>query len=89
MRSAKPVAATRVSAERLFLGRVDGREQDWLLQNARCGCMPSRDWEAFPLVILEAFAAGKPMIGSRIRGLEDLITDGRTGWLVAPIRPPS
>jgi glycosyltransferase involved in cell wall biosynthesis len=49
--------------------------------------MPSRDWEAFPLVIMEAFAAGKPMIGTRIRGLEDLITHGQTGWLVAPESP--
>jgi glycosyltransferase involved in cell wall biosynthesis len=70
-----------------FLGRVAGAGKTWLLQNARCGCMPSRDWEAFPLVIMEAFAAGKPMIGTRIRGLEDLITPGQTGWLVAPESP--
>ena len=70
-----------------FLGRVAGPHKTWLLQNARCGCMPSRDWEAFPLVVMEAFAAGKPMIGTRIRGLEDLITHGRTGWLVAPESP--
>jgi len=70
-----------------FVGRVAGASKVWLLQNARCGCIPSRDWEAFPLVVMEAFAAGKPMIGTRIRGLEDLITHGRTGWLVAPESP--
>jgi hypothetical protein len=70
-----------------FIGGVTGASKIWLLQNARCGCMPSRDWEAFPLVVMEAFAAGKPMIASRIRGLEDLITHGRTGWLVAPESP--
>ncbi len=70
-----------------FLGTVTGASKTWLLQNARCGCIPSRDWEAFPLVTLEAFAAGKPMIGTRIRGLEDLIIPGRTGWLVAPESP--
>ena len=70
-----------------FIGRVAGESKVWLLQNARSGCMPSRDWEAFPLVVMEAFAAGKPMIGSRIRGLEDLITHGRTGWLIAPDSP--
>jgi glycosyltransferase involved in cell wall biosynthesis len=70
-----------------FLGRVAGTSKTWLLQNARCGCIPSRDWEAFPLVVMEIFAAGKPMIGTRIRGLEDLITHGRTGWLVAPESP--
>ncbi len=70
-----------------FLGRVAGPNKIWLLQNARCVCMPSRDWEAFPLVIMEAFAAGKPVIGTRIRGLEDLIAHGRTGWLVPPESP--
>jgi glycosyltransferase involved in cell wall biosynthesis len=77
----------RILASVCFLGRVANARKTWLLQNARCGCMPSRDWEAFPLAVMEAFAAGKPMIGSRIRGLEDLITHGRTGWLVAPESP--
>ena len=72
-----------------FLGRVTGATKTWLLQNARCGCMPSRDWEAFPLVVMEAFAAGKPMIGTRILGLKDLITHGETGWLVAPNHQPN
>jgi teichuronic acid biosynthesis glycosyltransferase TuaC len=70
-----------------FLGPVRGASKTWLLQNARCGCIPSRDWEAFPLVAMETFAAGKPMIGTRIRGLEDLIVPGRTGWLVSPESP--
>ncbi len=70
-----------------FLGRVTGVTKTWLLQNARCGCMPSRNWEAFPLVVMEAFAAGKPMIGTRILGLKDLITHGETGWLVASESP--
>jgi teichuronic acid biosynthesis glycosyltransferase TuaC len=70
-----------------FLGRVTGATKTWLLQNARCGCMPSRDWEAFPLVVMEAFAAAKPMIGTRILGLKDLITHKETGWLVAPESP--
>jgi glycosyltransferase involved in cell wall biosynthesis len=70
-----------------FVGRIGGPTKTWFLQNARCVCMPSRDWEAFPLVIMEAFAAGKPIIGTRIRGLEDLITHGQTGWLVPPDSP--
>jgi glycosyltransferase involved in cell wall biosynthesis len=44
--------------------------------------MPSRGWEAFPLVVLESFAAGRPVIASRIAGLEDLIEPERTGLLV-------
>jgi starch synthase len=46
--------------------------------------MPSRGWEAFPLVVLEAAAAGKAVIASRVAGLEDLVADGETGRLVEP-----
>jgi glycosyltransferase involved in cell wall biosynthesis len=65
-----------------FVGRVDGEGKMWLLQNAMCVTMPSREWEAFPLVLLESYAAGKAVIGSRIPGIEDLVEDGQTGRLV-------
>lgn len=66
-----------------FLGRVVGAEKVWLLRNACAVVMPSRGWEACPLVALEAAAAGRPVIASRIPGLEDLVIDGQTGRLVA------
>lgn len=65
-----------------FVGRVEGSRKAWLLQNALCVAMPSRVWEAFPLVLMESYAAGKPVIGSRVPGIQDLIDDGRTGLLV-------
>jgi glycosyltransferase involved in cell wall biosynthesis len=65
-----------------LVGRVGGSAKTYLLQNARCVVMPSRSWEAFPLVVLEGFAAGRPVIGSRIPGLEDLIEPDVTGLLV-------
>lgn len=37
-----------------------------------------------PTVALEAMAAGQPVIGSRIGGLTDLVSDGETGLLVPP-----
>lgn len=64
------------------VGRVDGADKIWLLQNALCVAMPSRVWEAFPLVLIEAFAAGKPVVGSAVPGIADLIEDGKTGRLV-------
>jgi len=67
-----------------FLGATVGPMKTYLLQNAYCTIMPSRTWEAFPLVVLESYAAGKPVIGTRIAGLEDLIEPERTGWLVPP-----
>jgi teichuronic acid biosynthesis glycosyltransferase TuaC len=69
-----------------FVGNVNGTEKQFLLQNALCGVVPSRIWEAFPLVVLEMFAAGKAVIGTHIPGLEDLIEDS-IGWSVLPECP--
>jgi glycosyltransferase involved in cell wall biosynthesis len=69
-----------------FVGGVAGAHKNYLLQNALCGVVPSRIWEAFPLVVLEMFAAGKAVIGTHIPGLEDLIEDN-IGWSVLPESP--
>ena len=65
-----------------FVGRVEGETKTYLLQNAIATVMPSRVWEAFPLVVLETFAAGRPIIGSRVPGISDLVENDRTGTLV-------
>jgi len=70
-----------------FVGPVAGDTKTWLLQNARFVVISSRVWEAFPLVVLESFAAGKPVIGTRIPGLADLIEDRQTGLLVPSESP--
>lgn len=44
-------------------------------------CLPSRR-EGLPTVILEAFAAGVPVIGTRATGITDLIVHEETGLLV-------
>jgi len=41
----------------------------------------SGETEGLPTVILEAFAAGCPAVGSRVDGIPELITDGETGFL--------
>ncbi|MBI4355949.1 MAG: glycosyltransferase family 4 protein [Candidatus Omnitrophica bacterium] len=45
---------------------------------------PSVRPEAFGFVTLEAMAAGKPVVASRLGGLVDLVADQETGLLVAP-----
>ena len=40
--------------------------------------------EGFPTVVLEAAAAGKPVVGTRCTGVVDAIVDGETG-LLAPV----
>ncbi|WP_424099171.1 glycosyltransferase [Moorena producens] len=46
--------------------------------------VPSQWLETGPLVVLEAFAAGIPVIGSRLGGIAELVEDGVNGILVEP-----
>jgi glycosyltransferase involved in cell wall biosynthesis len=70
-----------------FLGAVQGEKKDYLLQNARCVVVPTRSWEGCPLVVMEALAAGSPVLGTQIKGIMEFICPGRTGWLVPPEDP--
>jgi len=70
-----------------FVSAVFGAEKTYLLQNALATVVPSRLPDAFPLVVLESFAAGVPVVGTRVPGLEDLIEEGKTGWQVPPESP--
>ena len=70
-----------------FLGTVVGPSKSWLLQNARFGVVPSRQWEAFGLVVLEGYASGLPMIATDMPGLADLVQPEETGLLVPPESP--
>lgn len=46
--------------------------------------LPSLVSEAMPMSLLEAMAAGVPVVGTRVDGITDLIIDGVDGLLVSP-----
>jgi L-malate glycosyltransferase len=64
-----------------FLGRRDDVPQ--LLAACDVFALPSL-YEGSSLAVLEAMAAGIPIVSSTIGGTDELIEDGRSGWLVPP-----
>jgi glycosyltransferase involved in cell wall biosynthesis len=46
--------------------------------------VPSEWYENSPRSVIEAFAWGKPVIGSRIGGIPELVIDGKTGFTFSP-----
>lgn len=64
-----------------FVGPKWGDELNDYLQNSRGVIVPSLWHENFPYVILQAFAAGKPVIGSNRGGIPELVLEGRHGYV--------
>ncbi len=63
------------------LGMTSEAEKHSLLQACHMLLLPSRS-DSFGIVLLEAWAHGKPVIGARAGGIPGVIIDGETGFLV-------
>lgn len=69
------------------LGRLDGAALAVEMARAVALVLPSTCYENAPLSVLEAFAAGLPVIASRLGALAEIVEDGVTGLLVEPNHP--
>lgn len=67
-----------------FVGFKKGSDLHDLIRGSLCVVVPSEWNETFGLVILEAHALGRPVIASRIGGMQEVIQDGETGLLFEP-----
>ena len=64
-----------------FLGYLNRERLQRAVDGAMFVVVPSEWYENFPYSILEAFTSAKPVIGSRIGGIPELIKDRQTGIL--------
>ncbi len=64
-----------------FLGFKSGDEKWQLLRNSLCLVVPSEWYENFPVTVLEAYMAAKPVVASRMGGLPYIVDDGKSGLL--------
>ncbi|MDY6807137.1 MAG: glycosyltransferase [Cyanobacteriota bacterium] len=66
-----------------FVGYLRGRELAQAYASADAFIFPSRT-ETLGLVLLEAMAAGTPVVAARSGGIPDIVTDGVNGYLFDP-----
>jgi phosphatidylinositol alpha-mannosyltransferase len=67
-----------------WLGRITDAEKIDRLAKCAVFCAPSLHSESFGIVVLEAMAAGAPVVASSLEGYRNVATHDVNGWLVEP-----
>jgi phosphatidylinositol alpha-mannosyltransferase len=67
-----------------WLGRVSDAEKAARMAGAAAFCAPSLRGESFGVVLIEAMAAGAPIVASDLPGYRNVARSGRDGLLVEP-----
>ena len=77
----KLVADLKIKHSVTFHGYVDEQEKARMLAKSWAAIQPSQ-MEGWGITVIEANAAGTPVIASSVNGLQDSVNDGQTGILV-------
>jgi glycosyltransferase involved in cell wall biosynthesis len=72
-----------------FHGRLAKPELQRLIAGSLAMVVPSRWHENQPMTILEAYAAGVPVIATALGGMPELVRDGQDGLIVPHDDPPA
>lgn len=79
----------RFPAGARWIGTIPHNEVVALFNSARVVVVPSVWADPCPTVVLEAMAAGRPVVAAASGGILDMVADGQTGYLVAPGDAPA
>ena len=86
-REALAALPAEIRARVHMAGRLDNRDLPPLHAAADVFLAPSLGGESFGVVLVEAMAAGVPVVASRTAGYDEVVRDGVDGLLVAPGDP--
>ena len=67
----------------IFTGRVDQKRLKALYTNSDVFILPSL-WEGMPLTLLEAWAAGLPVIVTKVGNIPEICVNRENAWIVEP-----
>ena len=87
LREYRRYVATRRIRDVEFVGHVSLEAKLRYFASADVFCAPSTGQESFGIVLLEAMAAGLPIVASDIHGYKQVVTRNVEGYLVEPRNP--